>query len=181
MAVFDRLSIRVAAVGAGLCSIALALSPGVAQAGGYECLETSAGEVPAAAGAVACAPLSEMSGVPMALPGPLPPPVAPPPVIPPVVPPLAPPPIPPVVPPLAPPPIPPVVPPLAPPPVVPPLVPPPVIPPAAAPLVPAAGAAGGLPMTSMGGLAGKGDLTGPAPSGAPVPGQPLPPGPASGS
>ncbi len=44
MAVFDRLSIRVAAVGAGLCGIALALSPGVAQAGGYDCLQTTAGE-----------------------------------------------------------------------------------------------------------------------------------------
>ena len=51
MAVFDRLSIRVAAVGAGLCGIALALSPGVAQAGGYDCLQTTAGEAPAAAGA----------------------------------------------------------------------------------------------------------------------------------
>ena len=92
MAVFDRLSIRVAAVGAGLCGIALALSPGVAQAGGYDCLQTTAGEAPAAAGAgvagagagaAACAPISEMSGVPI-LPGP---PVAPPPVIPPVAPP----------------------------------------------------------------------------------------------
>ncbi|WP_237166453.1 hypothetical protein [Mycolicibacterium hippocampi] len=173
MAVFDRLSIRVTAVGAGLCGIALALSPGVAQAGGYECLQTSAGEVPAA-GAVACAPISEMSGVPMALPGPLAPP--------PVVPPLAPPPVvPPIVPPLAPPPIPPVVPPLAPPPVVPPLAPPPVVPPLAppvAPLIPAAApVAGGLPMSTMGGLAGKGDSTGPAPTGAPVPGQPITPGP----
>ena len=78
MAVFDRLSIRVAAVGAGLCGIALALSPGVAQAGGYDCLQTTAGEAPAAAGAgvagagagaAACAPISEMSGVPI-LPGP---------------------------------------------------------------------------------------------------------------
>ena len=171
MAVFDRLSIRVAAVGAGLCGIALALSPGVAQAGGYDCLQTTAGEAPAAAGAgvagagagaAACAPISEMSGVPI-LPGP---PVAPPPVIPPVAPP-------PVVPPLLPPPVPPVVPPLLPPPVVPPVVPPvappPIIPPVA-PLVPAAGAVGGLPTSTMGGLAGKGDMTGPAPSGAPAPG-----------
>ncbi|MGB3355759.1 MAG: hypothetical protein WBB00_23770 [Mycobacterium sp.] len=169
MAVVDRLSIRVAAVGAGLCGIALALSPGLAQAGGYECLQTSAGEVPA--GAVACAPISEMSGVPMALPGPLaPPPVVPPlapPPVPPVVPPLAPPPVPPVVPPLAPPPVPPVVPPLAPPPV------PPVV-----PLIPAGAAvADGLPLATMGGLAGKGDSTGPAPTGAPVPGQPIAPGP----
>ena len=176
MAVFDRLSIRVAAVGAGLCSIALALSPGVAQAGGYECVDTSAGQAPAAAGAAgvgagaaACAPISEMSGVPI-LPGPL----APPPVVPPVVPPLVPPP---VVPPLVPPPV---VPPLVPPPVVPPIVPPvappPVIPPVA-PLIPAAGAVGGLPTSTMGGLAGKGDMTGPAPIGAPVAGQPISPGP----
>lgn len=164
MAIFDRLSIRVAAVGAGLCGVALGLSPGVAQAGGSECLQNSSGEV---MGAPACAPISEMAGIPMALPGPLAPP--------PVVPPLAPPPIPPVVPPLAPPPIPPVVPPLAPPPV------PPVVPPAA-PLVPLAGAADGLPLSTMGGLAGKGDLTGPPPSGAPMPGQPIMPGPgASGS
>ncbi|MCV7054366.1 hypothetical protein [Mycolicibacterium gilvum] len=154
MAVFDRLSIRVAAVGAGLCGIALAVSPGVAHAGGAECLQTSAGQDPAAA--APCAPVAEMSGVPMALPGPVPPPMAPPPVVPPVVPPLAPPPV-----------VPPVVPPLAPPPVVPP--------------IPAAGAAGGLPVASMGGLAGKGDLTGPAPSGAPVPGQPIPPGPTGGN
>lgn len=146
MAVFDRLSIRVAAVGAGLCGVALALSPGVAQAGGGECYYSSAGTTPAAAAAAACAPMSEMAGVPMALPGPVPPPLAPPPVVPPVVPPLA------------------------PPPVVPPLAPPPVVP-------PVAGAAGGLPLTTMGGLAGKGDLTGPAPSGAPVPGQPIAPGP----
>ncbi|MDY6995744.1 MAG: hypothetical protein SW019_04045 [Actinomycetota bacterium] len=162
MAVFDRISIRVAAVGAGLCGIALAFGPGVAQAGGYECLETSAGAAPAP-GAAACAPISPMAGgVPMAVPGPLAPVV---PVIPPV--PLVPPPIPPVVPPLAPPPIPPVVPPV-------------VVPPvgAAAPIVPAAGApVAGLPLTTMGGLAGKGDPTGPAPSGAPVPGQPTAPGP----
>lgn len=162
MAVFDRLSIRVAAVGAGLCSVALAFSPGVAQAGGGECFYSSAGTDPAAA--AACAPMSEMAGVPMALPGPVPPPLAPPPVVPP---PVAPPPVvPPVVPPLAPPPV--------VPPVVPPLAPPPVVPP-----VPVAGAAaGGLPLTTMGGLAGKGDLTGPAPSGAPVPGQATAPGPA---
>lgn len=148
MAVFDRLSIGVA-VGAGLCGLAVALSPAVAHAGGAECIQTSAGHDPAAA---PCAPVAEMAGVPMALPGPVPPPMAPPPVVPPVVPPLAPPPV-----------VPPIVPPLAPPPVVPPL--------------PAAGAAGGLPVATMGGLSGKGDLTGSAPSGAPVPGQPIPPGP----
>jgi hypothetical protein len=157
MAVFDRLSIRVAAVGAGLCSVALTLSPGVAQAGGA-CYESSAGEVPAAAAAAPCAPITGMAGgVPMALPGPIPPPLAPPPIVPP----LAPPPV-----------VPPIVPPLAPPPVVPPIVPPL----APAPIIPAAGA-GGLPVTTMGGLSGKGEMTGPAPSGAPVAGQPIAPGP----
>ena len=156
MAVFDRLGIRVAAVGAGLCGITMGFSPAVAHAGGSECIQTSAGEVPAAA--APCAAVSEMSGVPMALPGPIPPPMAPP-VVPPVVP-----------PPLAPPPISPAIPPLAPPPVVPPVAPPPVVPPAAA-------AAGGLPVATMGGLGGKGDLSGPAPIGAPVPGQPISPGP----
>ena len=147
MAVFDRLSIRVAAVGAGLCSVALTLSPGVAQAGGA-CYESSAGEVPAAAAAAPCAPITGMAGgIPMALPGPIPPPLAPPPIVPP----------------------------LAPPPVVPPIV-PPLAPAPLAPIIPAAGA-GGLPVTTMGGLAGKGDLTGPAPSGAPVAGQPIAPGP----
>ncbi|MEE9242450.1 MAG: hypothetical protein V3U55_00080, partial [Mycobacterium sp.] len=48
IAVLDRLSIRVVAVGAGLSGIALALSPGVALAGGYDCLQTSAGGAPAA-------------------------------------------------------------------------------------------------------------------------------------
>ncbi|ORB30524.1 hypothetical protein BST38_09500 [Mycolicibacterium parafortuitum] len=132
VAIFDRLSIRAAAVGAGMCCVALGLSPAVAQAGGAECLQNSAGVDPAAA--TVCAPITEMAGVPMALPGPL----APPPVVPPIAPP----------------------------------------PPPAAPLVPLAGAAAdGLPLSSMGGLAGKGDLTGPAPSGAPLPGQPIMPGP----
>src|SRR5262245_18408224 len=92
MTIFDRFNITVVAAGAGLCSVALALSPEVAAAplitgGGYECLGTSAGAaggaLPAAAGpsgaspaAAGCspasAPLSEMAGVPMALPGPVP-------------------------------------------------------------------------------------------------------------
>lgn len=156
MAIFDRIRIRVVATGAGLCSIAFALTPGVALAGGSECLEASAGDPAAAA---ACAPITGMAGVPMALPGPALAPVVP--VAPPV----------PVVP-LVPP-----VPPLAPPVV-------PLAPPApvaqALPLVPpvlAGAPGGGLPLATMGGLAGKGDLTGSAPSGAPVSGQPILPGP----
>ncbi len=159
--IFDRIGIKMVAVGAGLCGIALAFGTGQASAGGYECVETSAGEVPAAAGAPACAPISAMAGVPMALPGPIPPiPVVPPPVIPPV---------PPLVPPI--PPVPPLVPPIPP---VPPVVP---VVPAGAPLVPMAGPVAGLPLETMGGLAGKGDPIGPPPSGAPVAGQPISPGP----
>ena len=49
MAIFDRFNIRLVAAGAGLCGIALALSPNVAAAplktGGYECLQTSVGGV----------------------------------------------------------------------------------------------------------------------------------------
>jgi hypothetical protein len=150
MAIFDRIHIRVIAVGAGLCGVAIALSP-VAAAGGCE-YQTSAGQAPAAPGMV-CAPVTEMAGVPMALPGP--------PLAPPIVPPL----VPPIVPPPLVPPIPPLVPPV------------PIVP----PLVPIAGApvVGGLPLTTMGGAAaGKGDPVGPAPSGAPVAGQPIAPGPA---
>ncbi|MGV0717871.1 hypothetical protein ABQE93_20955 [Mycolicibacterium sp. XJ662] len=160
MTVFDRFNIT-AVVGAGLCGVAMALSP-TASAGGYECVETAAGEAPAPAGA--CLPLTDMAGVPMALPGPVPvvpPPVVPPPLVPPVVPP-------------------PLVPPLVPPPVVPPLVPPPVVPPPAAAPIAVAGAplAPVAPITEMGGAGGKGQVTGPAPEGAPVPGQPIMPGPA---
>jgi hypothetical protein len=148
MTIFDRVNIT-AAVGAGLCGVAMALSP-VAAAGGYDCYSTSAGGV--AAPAPCAAPLTDMSGVPMALPGPVP-------VAPPVVP---------VVPPLAPPV------PIAPPvPVVPPAAPVPI----AAPVVPAA-APVGAPLMEMAGTTGKGDPTGPAPVGAPADGQPIPPGPA---
>jgi hypothetical protein len=165
MAIFDRFDIRVIAVG-GLCGLAIALSPGVASAGGgYECVQQSAGEAAPAPGAAVCAPVNEMAGVPMALPGP---------VVPPLVPPIIPPPLVPPVPPLVPP-VPPIVPP------VPPLVPPVPIVPIGAPI--AAGApVGGLPLTTMGGAAGgKGDPTGPAPAGAPVPGQPIMPGPNAGT
>ncbi|MCV7300083.1 hypothetical protein H7J93_10615 [Mycobacterium barrassiae] len=161
MAIFDRLNIKVIAVGAGLCGVALAMSAGAAAApmlktgGAYECVETQAGEAPAAGAPAAapCAPITEMAGVPMALPGPVP--IVPPPLVPPIVP-----------PPLVPP--------------VPPLVPPvPIVPPiAGAPIVAGAPVAGGLPLTTMGGAAGgKGDPVGPAPSGAPQPGQPIAPGP----
>ena len=92
MTIFDRFNITVVAAGAGLCSVALALSPQVAAAplitgGGYACVHTSSGDAvgaaPAAGGPVgaapaggacgpASAPLSDMAGVPMALPGPVP-------------------------------------------------------------------------------------------------------------
>ncbi len=166
IAIFDRISIRMLIVGAGVFGGALALSPGVALAGGSECLLTSAGGAPAA---TACAPISEMAGVPMALPGPVAPlvPLALPPV-PPVIPPV----------PLALPPAPPV-----------PLLPPvsalaqplPPVSALASPLLPpvplADPAAGGLPLTAMSGVAGKGDSTGLPTSGAPAPGQPILPGP----
>jgi len=152
MAIFDRVSIRVIAAGVGLCGIAIALTPGTAAAGGCE-YQTAAGQpAPAAPGAV-CAPVTEMAGVPMALPGPpLAPPIVPPPLVPPIVPP-------PLVPPFPPPLVPPIVPPLAGP-------------------VPIGAPVAGLPLTTMGGAAaGKGDPVGPAPSGAPVAGQPIAPGP----
>jgi hypothetical protein len=160
MRVFDRFNITVVAAGAGLCSVAMALSPHVAAAplvtGGedYACVESSAGELaggaPAAAPcAPASAPVAEMAGVPMALPGPVP--IAPPvPVVPPV--------------PLA-----------APVPIAPPV---PVIPVPAAPVVAAPPV--GAPLTQMGGAGtGKGELTGPPPPGAPVSGEPIWPGPTS--
>ena len=155
MTTFKRVNIA-ATVGAGLCGVAIALSP-AASAGGYECVQSPTGEAPAGvpAGAV-CAPLADMAGVPMALPGP--PPIAPP-LVPPVVPP-------------------PLVPPLVPPPLVPPVVPPPLaLPVAGAPIVGGAPAVVGAPLTEMGGLAGKGEKIGPPAPGAPVPGQPTPAGP----
>jgi hypothetical protein len=159
MRVFGRFNITVVTAGAGLCSVALALSPQVAAAplitGGedYACLQSSAGEIPGGAPAAACAPASapvaEMAGVPMALPGPVP--IAPPvPVVPPV--------------------------PLAPPvPIAPPV---PVVPVPAAPVVAAPPV--GAPLTQMGGAGGgKGEMTGPPPPGAPVSGEPIWPGPTS--
>lgn len=157
MTIVDRF-IKVVA-GAGLCGAALALSPGAAAAplmtgGGYECMQGSAaaGTPAAAAGApvaacTASAPLADMAGVPLALPGPVP--AAPPvPVIPP--------------------------PPLAPPPLAPPV---PVAPvgapvPAGAPV-----AAGAPLADMAGTYGGKGDPIRPAPVGGPMPGQPVIPGP----
>ena len=155
MVIFDRLNIRVIAVGVGLCGAAVvALSP-------------DAAADPSAAGGCSqgkevCAPLADMAGVPMALPGPVP--AAP------AVP---------VVPALPAAPAAPLGAPAAPLGVPAPLAPPvPVIPavPAGAPV--AAGAP--VPAASLFGMSGnggKGEPTGPAPVGAPVPGQPLPAGP----
>ncbi len=49
MTIFDRFTITVVAAGAGLCGVALALSPEVAAAplitgGGYACVHTSSGD-----------------------------------------------------------------------------------------------------------------------------------------
>src|ERR1700738_2883509 len=80
MTIFDRLNIRVVAVGAGLCGVAVALSTDVAAApvitGGYACVPTQgeAGGASPVAGVCSpgSAPLSDMAGIPMALPGPVP-------------------------------------------------------------------------------------------------------------
>jgi hypothetical protein len=161
MTILDRFNIGLVGAVAGLCGVAMAVSPGAVAApfamGGYECLTPATGGTApaaggAAGGAAGCAPVADMSGVPMGLPGP--PPVAPPPVVPPIAPP-------------------PVVPPIAPPPIVPPIA-PPIVPAAGAPLVPAAGGMGGL-----GGYGGKGDPILPPAAGAPASGQPILPGPAA--
>jgi hypothetical protein len=85
MAIFDRLNTRVVVAGAGLCGIAMALSPEAAAVplitgGDYACIQGQAGAAPAGAVCTASAPLADMAGIPMALPGPVPvaPPVAPP-------------------------------------------------------------------------------------------------------
>jgi len=185
-----RVGIR-ATVGAGVFAAALALSPDVAAAplktGGYECIQDAAGGDPAAP---FCAPIADMAGVPLAVPGPLPigaaaigapVPVVVPPVpvgVPPV--PVGVPPVPVGVPPV----------PVGVPPVpvgVPPM-------PVGVPPVPVGAAVGapipvgapilgaplpiGAPILDMAG--GKVATTGPAPAGAPVAGQPILPGP-SGS
>jgi hypothetical protein len=135
MTILDRFNIKVVA-STGLCAAAIALSPDAAASpfmtGGYACIQSSAGgaAAPAAAGgpvaagaggAGACvpasAPVADMAGIPMALPGPLP-----------------------------------------------------VGPPVAA----------GAPLTDMAGsYGGKGDPTGPPAPGAPLPGQPILPGPSA--
>jgi hypothetical protein len=183
MTIFDRVNMRVVAVGAGLCGVAMALSPDAAAVplvtGGYECIQTSSGD---AAGALpagsacspASAPLNEMAGVPMALPGPVPvgvPPVPPVPVgVPPV--PVGVPPVPPV--PVGVPPVPPV--PAGVPPVPVGLPPVPVGAPVGAPVPAGAPLPVGAPLTEMSGT-GKGVPSAPPPAGAPVAGQPILPGP----
>ncbi|MCU1699991.1 MAG: hypothetical protein JWR34_6054 [Mycobacterium sp.] len=166
MAIFDRLSIGVVVAGAGLFGVALGLSANAAAAawttGGYECISSSAGTVGAPAAAPCAAPLADMSGVPLALPGPVPVvPLAPPPIVPPLG-------------------VPPIVPPLGVPPIVPPLGVPPIVPPLGAPIAAAAGPlAAGAPIVDMaGGFGGKGDPIDPPAPGAPADGQPLLPGPA---
>lgn len=100
MTIVNRFNIGLVAAGAGLCGVAIALSANAAAVpfltgGGYACVDTSAGAVgaapaagaPAAAGAAgaagaplctASAPVADMAGIPLALPGPAP--VAPAPV-----------------------------------------------------------------------------------------------------
>jgi hypothetical protein len=164
MTIFDRFNIRVVAAAAGLCGVAMALSPDVAAAplptGGYACFPTTVGEAdgasPVAGGcSPASASRSDMAGIPSALPGPVPA-VAPVPVGAPVAAP------------------------------VPAGAPVPVGAPVAAPVpagapvpvgVPAAGGAALIDMAS--GYGGKGQPTGPLPDGAPVSGQPILPGPAA--
>lgn len=180
MSMSSRSSIK-AIVIAGVCGLTVALSPVAAATpfvtGGYECLQTSSGEVgaPAATGAgaagggAACAPLTDMSGgVPMAFPGPPPAIVPPVPVgVPPV--PVGVPPVPVGVPPVpvGVPPVPVGVPPV-------PVGVPPV--PVGAP-VPVGGPVV-APLVDMSGtFGGKGAPTGPPPAGAPVAGQPTMPGP----
>ena len=81
MTIFVRFNIRVVAAAAGLCGVAMALSPDVAAAplptGGYACAQTTAGEADGASPvAGVCSPasasLSDMAGIPSALPGPVP-------------------------------------------------------------------------------------------------------------
>src|SRR4030088_2829323 len=81
MTIFDRFTMGVVA-GVGLCGAAIALSPDAAavpyQTGGGSCMYGQAGEAGApaaggpvgAAGAAACAPLTDMAGIPMVVPGP---------------------------------------------------------------------------------------------------------------
>lgn len=186
----ERFNIKVVA-GAGLCGAAIALSPDAAAAplitGGYACTHQQAGDVPAAVGGLegaggagaaggpilaaggpaadVCttgAPLTDMSGVPLVVPGPV---VAP---VPAGVPLAVPGPLPLGAPLGAPLPVAPVV-------------------PAGAPLIALGGpvAAGapidGVPVAPILDMSGVKDApTGPAPTGGPVPGQPVMPGPSGG-
>jgi hypothetical protein len=156
--IFDRFNIGVVAAGAGLFGVAMALSPAVAAAplitGGQGCVQTTAGEVggaPPVAGmcSPASAPVADMAGIPMALPGPVPV-VAPVPLGAPV----------PVGAPVAGP--------------VPLGAPVPVGAPVVAPV-----AGGAPLTDMSGGFGAKGQPTGPLPDGAPMPGQPILPGPAA--
>jgi hypothetical protein len=175
-------------VSVGFCGAALAMIPNAAAAplktGGGYCIEDAAGAagapvaagVPvAAAGAggapALCAPIADMAGVPLAVPGPLPVGAAaigaPVPVVVPPVP-VGVPPVPVGVPPV----------PVGVPPV--PVGVPPV--PVGVPPVPVGAAVGapipvGAPILDMAG--GKGAVTGPAPAGVPVAGQPIMPGPSA--
>jgi hypothetical protein len=172
MTIFDRFNIRVVAAGAGLCGVAMALSPDVAAAplptGGYACVQTTVGEADGASPVAgvcspASAPLSDMAGIPLALPGPVPvgaPVAAPVPVGAPVAAPV------PVGAPVA-----------APVPVGAPVAAPV---PVGAPVPVVAPVPGGAALIDMaGGYGGKGQPTGPLPDGAPASGQPILPGPAA--
>ena len=168
MTIFDRFTIGVVA-GVGLCGAAIALSPDAAavpyRTGGGSCMYGQAGEAGApaaggpvgAAGAAACAPLTDMAGIPMVVPGPA---VVPIPAGAPLI--------------ALGPPIPPV--PLGAPlplgaPIGAPL-------PLGAPLVALGGVADGIPVAPLIDMSGVKDApTGPAPTGGPVSGQPVSPGP----
>jgi hypothetical protein len=148
MTIFDRFNIKVVA-GAGLCGAAIALSQAAAAAplitGGYACIQASAGDTapsvadtgPVAAGGCgpASAPLADMAGIPLTLPGPVP---------------------------------------LG--------APVPVGAPLGAPVPVGAPLGAPVPVGVIdvaAGYGGKGAPTGPPPAGAPVPGQPVLPGPSA--
>ena len=173
---------------------ALAFSPATTatpfKTGGYECVSDAAGAAADPVGAAcAGAPVADMAGIPMALPGPIPAAAAALGALPAVVPPIpvVVPPVPVVVPPVpvVVPPVPAVVPPV---PVVVPPLPMGVAPvggalPVGAPVVGAAGAPvlaplPGAPILDMAG--GKGASTGTSPAGGPISGVPIIPGPAVG-
>ncbi|MCV7028434.1 hypothetical protein [Mycobacterium sherrisii] len=171
MPIFDRFNIGVVAC-AGLCGAAIALSPDAVavpyMTGGGACMYGQAGEAggapaaggPAAAAAPCAAPLTDMAGVPLVVPGPgivpvpagapliaLGPPIPPVPLGAPL--------------PLGAPPV----------PIAAPL-------PLGAPLVALGGVADGVPVAPLIDMAGAKDApSGPPPTGGPVDGQPVSPGP----